>query len=51
MFGILSLYLYYAINKGLMTNVEAEQFISDVISQGSILPKVDFVTYTPSTLL
>ena len=44
-------FLYYAIKKGLMTNVEAEQFISDVISRGSILPKVDFVTYIPSTLL
>ena len=39
------------VKKELITNEEAEQFISDVISQGSILPKVDFVTYIPSTLL
>ena len=38
-------FLYYAIRRELMSIAEAQQFLSDVISQGSKLPLIDFSTY------
>lgn len=38
-------FLYYAIKRKLITTVDAEQFIYDVNSKGSILPQIDFSTY------
>lgn len=38
-------FLYYAIQRGLLTKVEANVFISEVRSMGSFPPKVDFDTY------
>lgn len=38
-------FLYYAIQRGVMTKEEAEDFISQVVALGSKLPHVDFDTY------
>lgn len=39
-------FLFYAIQRGLMTKEEAESFISKVVGMGSRLPSTDFETYT-----
>lgn len=38
-------FLYYAIQRGLMTKAEADAFIAEVRSMGSFPPVVDFDTY------
>ncbi len=38
-------FLYYAIQRGLMTKAEADDFIREVRSMGSFPPVVDFDTY------
>lgn len=38
-------FLYYAIQRGLMTKAEADAFITEVRSMGSFPPIVDFDTY------
>ncbi len=38
-------FLYYAIRRKLMTQSEADDFISKVVAAGSRLPKTDFDTY------
>ena len=38
-------FLYYAIQKRVMTKEEANEFIDIVVASGSRLPKVDFDTY------
>lgn len=42
-------FLYYAIKKGIITVVDANSFIQEVISKGSKLPTVDMGTYICKT--
>ena len=42
-------FLYYAIRKGLITIIQANSFIQDVISKGSKLPNIDMSTYICKT--
>ena len=43
-------FLYYAIQRGIMTKREAEEFIRIVVERGSRLPSVDFDTYVCSKI-
>jgi predicted nucleic acid-binding protein len=44
-------FLYYAIKHGIMTIAEANQFVKDVNSKDSKLPKVDFATFVSAVLI
>ena len=44
-------FLYYAFIRHKMTKAECDQFIDDVIAQGSKLPIIDISTHTPSCQL
>ncbi|MDE6368324.1 MAG: hypothetical protein K2K94_03720 [Muribaculaceae bacterium] len=44
-------FLYYAFIRKLMTKVDVEIFIEDVIANGSKLPVVDIERYTPTAMI
>ena len=44
-------FLYFAIQRELLTKEEAKEFVNEVKNNGSILPNVDFYTYVSSVTL
>ena len=44
-------FLYYAYTKNIMSEKECDEFIDEVISKGSKLPKIKITSYTPNYIL